>query len=221
MSDALRWSTIVVEGDDATSFLDGQLSQSMHDVAQGRWSNVLEPTGEVISSLWVRGSDTKYELLVPSELADAVLQRLRRFLIRVRCSITLALEASDGPLKTHSDLEAAQMPWTTEFARHLMPHSFGPSYVAATVSFTKGCFTGQELVGRMDARGASMPWRFALVEGPSRDEIDRVISEFGPEGPKGVTTVLDASAVRVFAIVHRSALVDSTSQGPVRFRAVE
>jgi tRNA-modifying protein YgfZ len=37
--------------------------------------------------------------------------------------------------------------------------------VALTVSFTKGCFTGQELVARMDARGGSGPRRLRLLRG--------------------------------------------------------
>jgi len=41
------------------------------------------------------------------------------------------------------------------------------------VSFTKGCFTGQELVGRLDARGSSVPWRMVRASGPSESAPQR------------------------------------------------
>ena len=38
-----------------------------------------------------------------------------------------------------------------------MPHELGRWVVDASVSFTKGCYTGQELVARIDARGGNVP----------------------------------------------------------------
>lgn len=40
--------------------------------------------------------------------------------------------------------------------------------VGRTVSFTKGCYTGQELIARLDARGNRVPWRLrqVIVEDP-------------------------------------------------------
>ena len=40
----------------------------------------------------------------------------------------------------------------------------GTCVLARAVSFTKGCYPGQELVERMDSRGASAPVRLVLVE---------------------------------------------------------
>ncbi len=216
----LSWATVLVEGDDARTFLDGQLSQQIDDVMLGSWSNLLDPSSVVISALWIRGGPLRYELLVPNELASAVEARLRRFLIRVRCEISARNDALDPPLRTLSDLEEQRWPWVNEFQRELTPHSFGANYIARTISFTKGCFTGQELVGRMDARGASMPWRFALASGPSLELIESTIADVGPSGPKGVTTVLDALGVRAFAIVHRSCCAEGANYGAVHFEAV-
>jgi folate-binding protein YgfZ len=39
--------------------------------------------------------------------------------------------------------------------------------VAQTVSFTKGCYTGQELVARIDARGGNVPRRLVGIVAPS------------------------------------------------------
>jgi folate-binding protein YgfZ len=45
--------------------------------------------------------------------------------------------------------------------------------VDRTVSFTKGCFTGQELVARLDARGSNVPWR-----------LSGVVFDGGPDDPR-------------------------------------
>ena len=42
----------------------------------------------------------------------------------------------------------------------------GAGIVGPSVSFTKGCYTGQELVARIDSRGSNVPKRLRLVTGP-------------------------------------------------------
>lgn len=44
-----------------------------------------------------------------------------------------------------------------EITEKTMPHELGRWVVDASVSFTKGCYTGQELVYRIDARGGNVP----------------------------------------------------------------
>ena len=46
--------------------------------------------------------------------------------------------------------------------------------VERTVSFTKGCYTGQELVARLDARGNNVPRRLVGVVGGTDPEGDRL-----------------------------------------------
>jgi folate-binding protein YgfZ len=49
----------------------------------------------------------------------------------------------------------------------------GTCVLSRAVSFTKGCYPGQELVERMDSRGASAPVRLVLVEpGTSLDGVE-------------------------------------------------
>jgi tRNA-modifying protein YgfZ len=44
----------------------------------------------------------------------------------------------------------------------------GAALVDRSVSFTKGCYTGQELVARLDSRGNNVPRRLVGVVGPER-----------------------------------------------------
>ncbi|MGH9268483.1 MAG: YgfZ/GcvT domain-containing protein, partial [Acidimicrobiales bacterium] len=52
-------------------------------------------------------------------------------------------------------IEAGMPRMGAELDERTMPHETG--LVARTVSFTKGCYTGQELVARVDSRGGHAP----------------------------------------------------------------
>ena len=200
-----RWSSIVVGGPDAASFLQGQLSQDITTVGPaGVWSLLLAPDGIVITSLFIVATPDGYELTVPRALGDAALTRLRRFLLRTACTLELS-DAEHGPYETTDEQIEARRPGPAEFARALTPQSFGASFVSSTVSFTKGCFTGQELVGRLDARGSSVPWRLVHVSGPSVARIDEVLTAKGPVGTSGLTTASRrGDAVVGLGFAHRS-----------------
>jgi folate-binding protein YgfZ len=56
-----------------------------------------------------------------------------------------------------------------ELTEATIPHEGGEELIARTVSFTKGCYTGQELVARLDARGSNVPRRLRIVRGRAGD----------------------------------------------------
>lgn len=201
----LLWSVIEARGDDAESFLQGQLSQDLTSLdPTGSWTLVLAPDSVVVTAALATRVEGGIDLVVPRELAEETASRLRRFLLRTKCTIT-AREVDAGPYATIGDLIEARWPGANEFAKSLTPHSFGRHFVDATISFQKGCFTGQELVGRLDARGSSVPWRFVRVTGPSAEAIDAVLTSKGPEGPKGLTTWrLREGDVEGLGIAHRT-----------------
>jgi len=63
-----------------------------------------------------------------------------------------------------------------ELTERTIPQEAG-ELVARTVSFTKGCYTGQELVARIDARGANTPrsLRGVVIEGGKPTAGDAVL----------------------------------------------
>jgi len=210
----LSWSTIRVRGDQAEPFLQGQLSQDITSAGErGVWSLLLEPDSVVVTTGFVRRSDGGYDVAVPRELAEVALARLRRFLLRTRCTLDVA-PSGEGPFATLADQIEASWPGGAEFAPGLTPHAFGRSFVEATVAFDKGCFTGQELVARLDARGASVPWRLVRVAGPDRASLDAYLRSKGPAGPQGVTSSLAREGgVIGLGFAHRSLLSGELASG--------
>ncbi len=204
-----RWANIVAAGPEAELFLQGQLSQDLSTMtADGLWALLLAPDGVVITSCYVTDAPDGYRLVVPRELGDVSLTRLRRFLLRTKCTLELS-DIDHGPYASLRDQIDAGRPGPNEFAWGLTPQCFGGTFVASTVSFTKGCFTGQELVGRLDARGSSVPWRMVRASGPGVARVNEVLTSRGPSGPSGLTTLVATDeTVTGLGFAHRS-LLDS------------
>jgi folate-binding protein YgfZ len=100
-----------------------------------------------------------------------------------------------------------------EITSEVIPAEAG--VVGRTVSFTKGCFTGQELVARIDSRNSNVPYHLSgLVLAGDLDpdtlsEAELVVSE--KERPVGRVTSAawcpGLGAVGALAYVHRSVAV--------------
>lgn len=151
---------VVVEGPDAQSYLHGQVSQALLDQAVGerRWTFVLDPAGKVDSLARVtRVSDERFELDTDAGFGEALLARLNRFKIRVKADTSLQL--AERPSDDADDRERIQLGWP-RLGAELVPGESIPAGTGLTgiaVNFTKGCYPGQELVERMDSRGAEAP----------------------------------------------------------------
>lgn len=217
----LRWSQIVASGEQSVEFLQGQLTQDLTRLdGEGRWSLLLRPDSVVITTCFVERSGEDVTLTVPADLAEEAHARLRRFLLRVRCTLSVR-PAATGPFATTEDLIVARWPGVNEFSAQLTPRSFGAHVVEATVSLTKGCFTGQELVGRMESRGASVPWRLVHATGPDEASINDALRSKGPDGPSGVTTAAARDGgIDALGFAHRTLLEVADALGDVRVEVV-
>ena len=217
------WSNVIVHGPEAASYLQGQLSQDLAgDAAWPRPALVLAPDSVVITSCDVAPDVDGFVLTVPTSLAEAARDQLQRFKLRTRVTIDIESDVP-GRFEFVEQRVAARWPGAGEFERRLTPHSFGRTFVHATVSFAKGCFTGQELVGRLDARSSSVPWRLVHFDADSLDDVETVIASVGPANPRGVTTVvLRDGRVEGLAVAHRTVLatVDAGSAFGVRLTEV-
>jgi folate-binding protein YgfZ len=211
---AFRVDRDVVEADgpDATTYLQGQLSQDLGPVAIGSscWSLLLQPQGKVDTWLRLTRLDGDRWLLDTDPGAGpAMVTRLERFKLRMKVTFTPrswsmvavrgpgaaavpvpegsvgadaawpGVEGLDllGPGPTVPDgipdgdplaLEALRIragipAMGLELDERTIPAEAG--IVDRSVSFTKGCYVGQELVARIDSRGSNTPrrlWGLAL-----------------------------------------------------------
>tara|TARA_B100000586_G_C20096695_1_gene422866 strand:- start:645 stop:1484 length:840 start_codon:yes stop_codon:yes gene_type:complete len=200
---------VVVAGPDAEDYLQGQLSQEVVGLSEGRsaWSFVLAPSGKVDAWLRVsRRSADEFILDLDDGFAGKLVARLQRFMVRTRCEVEpldwqmltvvgIDPQAPEGGLAIPLDwprLVAVDLlgplvdppsglviSEKAEWERHrimagipamgaelderTIPAATG--VLDRSVSFTKGCYTGQELVARIDSRSAATPTRLVRVEG--------------------------------------------------------
>ena len=199
----LERDVVIVQGDDAASFLHSQLANDIVSMAVGesRHSLLLEPTGHIASLVRViRHADTVFTLDVERGFGEAVITRLQRFILRAKVTMKL----SDWVVRAFRGSGAAQLVgpgagraipyWGSSdqidvvAEKSLLPECGQSAELSecdrirtdacwprlgvdvlvgdipatvgvlpSVVSFTKGCYPGQELVERMDSRGSLAP----------------------------------------------------------------
>jgi len=206
-----------VEGPDAAPYLQGQLSQDVLKLAVGgsAWTLLLDPTGKL--GTWLRVTRTGEQSFVldgDPGTAEVAIARLNRFKLRTAAEIVV-LDPTDAGLVDASAevvrIESGVPKAGAELVDDVIPAELGQWLIDASVSFTKGCYTGQELVARVDSRGGNVPrhLRGLVIEG---DVVPPVGAEIVVD-PSGQAKVVGAvtSSVRspelgpiALAFVHRT-----------------
>jgi tRNA-modifying protein YgfZ len=152
---------VVVRGPDALSYLHSQIAQDVRalPVGDAAWTLVLEPTGKVNTLARVtRTDEDEFTFDIDAGFGEVLADRLRRFKIRVDAEVEVHDAAVPEPAPTNEDarIEAG---WP-RMGHEIVPGETIPAVtgvVGVAVNFTKGCYPGQELVERMDSRGAEAP----------------------------------------------------------------
>lgn len=199
----LNRDVVLVQGDDAQSFLHSQLANDIASLAIGASAHslLLEPTGQVSALVRVvRHADTVFTLDTENGMGPAVITRLQRFVLRAKVAmresdwVVRAFRGDDAVAVVGEGVGRATPHWGSphevdvvglladmpscgeqtepEHIDYLRVDARWPAVgldilvgdipgttgvLSVAVSFTKGCYPGQELVERMDSRGTSAP----------------------------------------------------------------
>jgi folate-binding protein YgfZ len=198
------------------------------EVGETRRSFLLAPDGKLDHILWVTRTEDGHGLITDPGRGGDLASTLSRFRIRVDVEITeetrpvwLIMGEGDGfdvswvnqprrlvigdrpdlPTGTEEDYERARIAAGEPFfgrdvTEKTIPHETG--LVPQTVDFTKGCFLGQELVARIDSRGANVPRPLRLLEFEGNlKPADELTQDGKPVGL--VTSVTYGLAIAVIA----------------------
>lgn len=143
-----------VSGPDTWTFLQSLLSQDVDGLADGerRGALLLTPQGKVQVLLGVRRDGADAVLDTDAGWGAALVQGLERFRIRTAVEIALEVEGDAPDPAEEAERIAAGVPrMGVDLDDSVIPQEADLDVDA--VSFTKGCFVGQELVCRIDSRG--------------------------------------------------------------------
>ncbi len=192
---------VVVDGPDAATYLQSQASQDLRGMAAGesRWTFLLQPTGRVDVLARVTMVDDETFRLDTDRGSGPILEaRLNRFKIRVKASV--AAVDSEGSIPVDEDDRIAAG-WPSMGAEivpgETIPAETGLANLA--VSYTKGCYPGQELVERMDSRGSTAPRHLAVLPRRPDDTPGAAVLREGAE----IGRITSVGAVQVLAYVKR------------------
>ena len=159
---------VTVSGADAQTYLQSQIAQEIRDLAVGaaRWTLVLDPTGKIDALARLRRTaDDEFVLDTDAGFGAALLARINRFKIRVDAETRLDEASVASPSAEHERARIGAG-WP-RMGAEIEPGSTIPAttgVVMLAVNFEKGCYPGQELVERMDSRGADAPRSLRVVD---------------------------------------------------------
>jgi len=128
----------------------------------------------------------------------------------------------DAAAFTARRVRAGVPAWGAELDADTIPATVGQWAIDASVSFTKGCYTGQELVARIDSRGGNVPRRLVAVTAPAGTALSAgdAIEVDGAERAT-VTTVTTDERGDLLGLAYLQRSVETPATGTVGGAAVE
>jgi len=196
-------------------------------------SFLLSPQGKLRALLWVAGSDEAVDLYTDAGYGAQVADDLAHYKIRVKATIEdaegafgflddIPPDAAIAPLGERrrgfgvSDpgwdelapaeweaarVEAGEPVMGRDVDESTIPQETG--LVSEAVSFTKGCFLGQELVARLDSRQGRVNRHLRRVELSGPVTVPATVSAGGE--PSGQLTSIGVTPDRIFGLglLHR------------------
>ncbi len=164
-----------VTGEDAESFLQGQLSNDVNIDGPTAFCN---PKGAVLALFILKKTEQGFLLASQDECIDAVIQRLRMFVLRSKvviekidsvlivnadsnehsfyeAQLSLQLRAqplTDAVSATPQLMQAGLFKLTTETSGQYTAQFLNLDLINA-LSWQKGCYVGQEVIARLHYRG--------------------------------------------------------------------
>lgn len=205
-------SLVHVTGTDATAFLHGQFCGDLLAMRDGGSSITAwcSPKGRVLTTVLAVRKGQDWRLVLPASLAEAMLQRLRKFVLRA--AVTLQPGTVEELQALHHDGQLGQLPspgspWDRQQVVHGIPwitaatsDEFLPQELGLErwggLSYEKGCYPGQEIVARMHFRGAVKRGPFHLKAPPTAANDAHPGARLEIAAGKTVGTVLYAAPAR-------------------------
>lgn len=136
-----------VTGADAGLFLQGQTTCDVTEVVEnkGNMGAFCNPKGKVISIFVITKIEEGFLLILPKSMLLKVQGHLEHYKLRAKVDIS---EIENVPISQFLTPVTVRTPWIfPETSEQFIPQALKLDQTGA-VSFTKGCYTGQEIVVR-------------------------------------------------------------------------
>lgn len=145
---------LLVKGSDATAWLNGQLTQALHEVLVGDcvWSCLAKPTGQIDGIYLAQRLVDAWHLIGSIASVQAMQTRIEAGVI-LEDVLYEPLALSNAGLGNEEPLLRAGIPGEAELMGPVLAPELGSRFMALAVSDHKGCYPGQEVYCRIRDRG--------------------------------------------------------------------
>ncbi|AYQ57263.1 Aminomethyltransferase [Bathymodiolus thermophilus thioautotrophic gill symbiont] len=186
-----RTPVLKVSGKDAQSFLQGQLSNEINKIVDGQWqlNAYCQHQGRIIALMWVQKQGDDFYLDFALDLKAVVQNRLKMFALNA----AVVFNEVDCQEKV---IEEAQVTLAT--SEKFIPQDLNLDIDEVGVSFTKGCYPGQEVVARVHYLGTPKRRLYQFECDFEVNPLDKLTLE---DATKNVGTVLNQVKSRFFAVL--------------------
>ncbi len=211
------YKVIMVRGPDAADFLQGQLTQDVGRLSQGgalfaAWCN---PKGRVIVTTRLVQVEDDIAMLLAEDMTGRVLGLVQMY--RFRAQVETSVVDTDpaalfepwmiDPLAL---IEAGVPSISAQNTEAFTPHMLNLDKLDA-ISFSKGCYTGQEIVARTEHRGSSK--RRLMRYQADMDGIEVGAGVF--DGDRAVGEVVNVAGRALLAVTPADSHARTLTAGPI------
>ncbi len=186
-----RTPKLKVSGKDAQSFLQGQLSNDIDKIANGEWqlNAYCQHQGRIIALIWVQKQGDDFYLDFAPDLQTVVHNRLKMFALNAEVIFS-------GVNHQENPAEGVQITLVT--SEKFIPQDLNLDIDEVGVSFTKGCYPGQEVVARVHYLGKPKKRLYQFECDFEVLPLDKITLE---DDTKTVGTVLNQVKYCFFAVL--------------------
>lgn len=162
-----RHSIIQISGIDSAEFLQGQITNDINLVSNDKFidSAVCNVQGRVISLFMIRKYVEDFQIIVDSSLSIKLLNHLKKYAVFFKTEMNIINQPSKGLIVVSDEewtkdcIKKGKAEINDDLSEKFTPHELN-YHNNGIINFQKGCFTGQEVIARMQYRGKL---KFALA----------------------------------------------------------
>lgn len=249
-------AVLQISGTDAATFLQGQITGNVHDVTeqQAKFAAMCNPKGRVISTFILKKHTDGFLLILPTALITTVKERLQRYVLRAKVSLTLTDLSVLGVSSSNTDFLSTEqhcihlgqrdllltndvaavwqdflargyqatteqcwqyldivagLPWLTlDTSEQFIPQMLNLDALGG-ISYSKGCYTGQEIVARTHYLGKAKRALFVAESSITAQPNTDIINAAG----QGVGLVLASAFNTLLIVLQDGATSELTLKG--------
>lgn len=209
-----------ISGPDLEKFLQGQLTCDMKTLTEAPvLAAHCSPQGRIISLFWIYRYENAVLLQMPYDLIETALENLNKYRIFFKATIDSVEAPSLLPaalILTRAQKIEQKIPTVYRITSGVfLPHRIGLLDLGG-VSLTKGCYTGQEILLRMEHRAEVKHHLYRTLVSQVLQPGDRLMggstlvvdSDWVNGRPMALVTMKDEAALRL----QKNDLVDLTQE---------